>query len=451
MNYEENDISFDLYGDGLGKVQLVQAMGSDATIVRSARVSFGRDKPSDDMNELSERDQKLINYLIKHSHTSTLEHNVVTLKFKVPLYVRSQHHRHRTWCLSGDTEVTFNRPSKWRKGFHSKQTGNKGQKFTLERLHKLWNNPVYHKRISNMLVRVWDEKEKIFTVSNLANVIFSGEKESYKVTLEDGKSIKTTADHKFLTKKGWLSLEEAVGLDLSNGGVATMSKDSYFLTNGTSNLSGIYKKVVAVEYIGTIPTYDLTIKGDNHNFVANGIVAHNCYNEVSRRYTSVDMEFYEPEEFRTQHKSNRQASNSDELINPLLGSVVDVTGMDESGVSANQAVKKHHVLSLELFNDLLGSGVSREQARGVLPQSLYTSYYGTVNLNNLFKFILLRMHEGAQWEIQKVAESCFKIASFLWPVVSKALAENVNSKEMSKRLSGLHQEAQKLRAKKVGF
>ena len=57
-----------------------------------------------------------------------------------------------------------------------------------------------------------------------------------------------------------------------------------------------------------------------------------------------------------------------------------------------------------MFDKLIEAGVCREQARGVLPQNLYAKYYGTVNLSNLLKFIDLRMHEGAQWEIQKVAE-----------------------------------------------
>jgi len=67
------------------------------------------------------------------------------------------------------------------------------------------------------------------------------------------------------------------------------------------------------------------------------------------------------------------------------------------------------------FNNLLDAGVCREQARMILPQNLYTEYYGTVNLNNLLKFIDLRTHEGAQWEIQKVAEACLEIATDLWP------------------------------------
>jgi thymidylate synthase (FAD) len=73
-------------------------------------------------------------------------------------------------------------------------------------------------------------------------------------------------------------------------------------------------------------------------------------------------------------------------------------------------------MSLDLFNRMIDAGVCREQARGVLPQNLYTEYYGTCSLSNLLKFIDLRTHEGAQLEIQKVAEACLEIATDLFPV-----------------------------------
>ena len=215
--------SIDLYGDGIGRVDYVNHMGDDLTVVNSARGSFGVEK-----EELDGRDKRLINYLIKHRHTSTLEHNLITFRFTVPMYVRSQHHRHRTWS----------------------------------------------------------------------------------------------------------------------------------------------------------------------------------YNEISRRYTDVNIKFYEPQEFRTQHKSNRQASNIEGLINPVLS----------CGSDCGEMVGMHHQMSLDLFNRMIDAGVCREQARGVLPQNLYTEYYGTVNLSNLLKFIDLRTHEGAQWEIQKVAEACLEIATDLFPV-----------------------------------
>lgn len=224
------DKTVDLYGDGVGSVSYISHMGDDLTVVNSARVSFGVSKDT-----LDDRDRKLIKYLIANRHTSTLEHNVVTFKFVVPLFVRSQHHRHRTWS----------------------------------------------------------------------------------------------------------------------------------------------------------------------------------YNEISRRYTSMDLNFYEPQEFRTQHKSNRQAS-SGKLINPSMGR--GSTGLVPMATyTAKDAVRDHHARSLDLYEQLLEKGVCREQARGVLPQNLYTEYYGTTNLSNLLKFIDLRTHSGAQWEIQKVAEACLDIAHDLFP------------------------------------
>ena len=136
------------------------------------------------------------------------------------------------------------------------------------------------------------------------------------------------------------------------------------------------------------------------------------YNEISRRYTDKDISFYQPLSFRTQHKSNRQASNENELINPVIIPDLHGTGYE---VKASSLIKKATSESVTLFNTLLSAGVCREQARMVLPQNLYTEYYGTVNLNNLLKFVDLRIHEGAQWEIQKVAEACLQIAVDLFP------------------------------------
>ena len=115
--------------------------------------------------------------------------------------------------------------------------------------------------------------------------------------------------------------------------------------------------------------------------------------------------------FRTQHKSNRQSSNEDE-INPIL--YPDLSDVD-FGVSCSEELKGHVKRSQFLFEHLMTAGVCREQARMVLPQNMYTEYYGTCNLNNLLKFVDLRTHAGAQQEIQDVAYACLEIATNLWP------------------------------------
>ena len=89
MNDEHLNRSIKLYGDDIGCVKLIQHYGTDLTVVNAARVSFGIEH-----QDITKRDKKLIKYLIEHKHTSTLEHCGATFKFIVPLFIRSQHHRH---------------------------------------------------------------------------------------------------------------------------------------------------------------------------------------------------------------------------------------------------------------------------------------------------------------------------------------------------------------------
>jgi thymidylate synthase (FAD) len=401
------------------KVEYIDHMGSALTVVNAARVSFGNTK-----TELDDKDKKLIKYLADHQHMSPFEHCTLTVKVTCPLYIRSQIHRHRTFCLSGDTEITFNRPAEWKKGVHVKQIGNKGQKFTLTRLFKLWNNPVHKSRLQKMLIRCYDEKAHKFTVSNLTDVIYSGKKHIFELETESGKKLKCTKDHKLLTDSGWQRLEDAVGLELTKNNIATMSKQSFVITNGElvglssldeschrvvhkkhalswrvkskgNILVGKKEKIVSVRYVGEEITYDLSVKGPNHNFVANGMVVHNSYNEVSRRYTEKNMEFYLPDEYRKQHKSNRQASE---------GALAE-----EHQQALKIEVAEHHAQSLKLYEDMLAMGVCKEQARGVLPQDLITEFYMTGNLRNWVQFIKLRDHEGAQYEVQLLAQQVREI------------------------------------------
>jgi len=93
---------------------------------------------------------------------------------------------------------------------------------------------------------------------------------------------------------------------------------------------------------------------------------------------------------------------------------------------ASDAVKDHHRRSVGLYDQLIKNGVCREQARGVLPQNLCTEYYATCNLNNLLKFVDLRTHTGAQWEIQRLAYAMLDISEGLWPVAVGAYRKSTN-------------------------
>jgi len=72
-------------------------MGSDLSIVRSARVSYDAEWRA---GEDEGKDAKLINYLVKNYHTSPLECVQFTFEVKAPIFVLRQWHRHRTWSFN---------------------------------------------------------------------------------------------------------------------------------------------------------------------------------------------------------------------------------------------------------------------------------------------------------------------------------------------------------------
>lgn len=214
------------------KVNLIQSLGDDKTIVDSARVSFG-DCAQDPNRDLSERDIKLLKFLLKNKHTSTLEHCFVTFRIECPLFVRSHIMRHRTFS----------------------------------------------------------------------------------------------------------------------------------------------------------------------------------YNEVSRRYTSKNINlFYHPSKLRKQSTSNLQCSSGD-FDDPIAHKcLADLM---------RESVEK----SVQAYESLIEGGVAREQARGILPQSLFTSFWMSGNLNNFIKFLVLRLDEHSQQETREVARRMRSLLAEKYPHTFSCLQE----------------------------
>ncbi len=138
------------------------------------------------------------------------------------------------------------------------------------------------------------------------------------------------------------------------------------------------------------------------------------YNEISRRYTSMNLEFYLPTAYRQQAETNRQASTDD---------LVEET---KDGKNIHDLVEAHTAGAFAFYEDLIKQGVAREQARMVLPQNMYTEMYATVNLHNLIHFVELRIHTGAQWEIQQYALKLLDLAEEAAPYAIKAIRKARN-------------------------
>jgi thymidylate synthase (FAD) len=125
------------------------------------------------------------------------------------------------------------------------------------------------------------------------------------------------------------------------------------------------------------------------------------YNEVSRRYVDSPPEFYEPKEWRRRASNAKQGSSNE---------IVDIS----KGAYMNEYQKA--LKSCEwTYNHLLRLGVCPEQARMVLPQSMYTSYYVTGSLYAFARAYNLRSDPHAQQEIQYLASLWDKIINVLYP------------------------------------
>lgn len=140
-------------------------------------------------------------------------------------------------------------------------------------------------------------------------------------------------------------------------------------------------------------------------FVARQWMRHrmNSYNEISYRYVKAPLEFYQPKQWRFQDAVNRQAS---------YGAFQDQE-VDHTYQQALQTV-------VQAYEALLAKGVCRELARGILPVCTYTQFMFTCNLHSLTHFLRLRLHKGAQWEIQQYAKALLTLALPSFPVSLEA-------------------------------
>jgi len=126
--------------------------------------------------------------------------------------------------------------------------------------------------------------------------------------------------------------------------------------------------------------------------------------EVSRRYIRSEPQFYVPNIVRKYAEDKKQGS-SEELLDSILSDSFDVQ---------NQSC-------LYQYTRLLDQGVAPEQARMVLPQSMYTTIVWTGSLLSWFHVWNMRTELHAQKETQDYAWLIGEICNNLFPVSWKAL------------------------------
>ena len=299
-------------------------------------------------------------------------------------------------------------------------------------------------RLKKMTIRCLNEDTGAIIHTNITDIWKNGEKPVYKVEFENGKNITMTKDHLCYTNIGWLTLANAINLEiLPDNSIKQWSDDILFATSGVIKEKNIelktdgnrekrkalyndWSKVKKVTYLGNQMTYDLSVEGPYHNFICNGVVVHNSLNELSARYSELPSEFYFPEteNIKPQSLTNKQGRAGHfteehlEEIDNYLHESCDLSYTYYTNLLDNRD---------NMIDDSTENypGLSRELARMVLPVNIYTECYWTINLRNFFHYYNLRADSHAQWEIQQYAKAKLSLISQLFPIATQAAQDYI--------------------------
>lgn len=135
------------------------------------------------------------------------------------------------------------------------------------------------------------------------------------------------------------------------------------------------------------------------------------YNEVSRRYVDYEPEFYIPKTWRKRSPTRKQGSLNEPVEEPLYNRL----NTNDCRTTA-QAYERFIEYACDFYTDLINHGVAPEQARMVLPQSMFTSYYVTGSLLGFARAYNLRHSTDAQQEIQDLSSEWDRILKPLYPI-----------------------------------
>ncbi len=131
-------------------------------------------------------------------------------------------------------------------------------------------------------------------------------------------------------------------------------------------------------------------------------------NEVSRRYVDFAPEFFMPTGLRQRDKNLKQGSKTEFV---------------EHNTQALATLDAYNQIAKAYYQALLAEGVAPEQARMILPQSMYTEFIETASLAGYARLANLRLEPAAQREIQDYARLMVALIAPRFPVAWKSLVK----------------------------
>lgn len=365
-------------------VDYIQHYGSDLVVANAARVSM--DKESSWFAEvedgegtvvdymLRKEDSKLIAYLAKHQHYTPFEHCGVTLRLKVPLFVRSQIHRHRTFAFNEISRryvkdnLEFYWPDYWRMAAPNVKQGSSDIEIKfippLNKEECLNCGTGIKQNVGGARTKYCSDKCKYTYINR--------NRDPYKVKFQNAKA---------------RAKREGVYWDLE------------------------FEDIEWPEYC---PILKMKLVYENGREIIHDDSPSFDKIDPNKPYTKDNV-------WIISHLANtmKSSANNEQLLNFSKWAALHTEGIViPDNASPKAAVDKMLKLYHHMVDDL---NICVEQARMILPQNLYTTFYMTGNLRNWAHFLKLRLDSHAQKEVRDVAEECAKIIEPLFPVSYKAL------------------------------
>jgi thymidylate synthase (FAD) len=138
------------------------------------------------------------------------------------------------------------------------------------------------------------------------------------------------------------------------------------------------------------------------------------FNEFSARYSEVPDEFHVPKEEHIRTQIGKPGAYTFEILDKR----------DARVSMAMTAINSNNIASYRLYRDMIESGIAKEVARMVLPVSMFTQFYWTVNARALMNFLSLRTDINAQLEIREYAAAVEELFKNTMPVTYQAWIDN---------------------------
>lgn len=154
-------------------------------------------------------------------------------------------------------------------------------------------------------------------------------------------------------------------------------------------------------------------------FVARQLGKHQvglAWNEVSRRYVDDPPTFFTPDKWRSRPEGNIKQGSGDGEVKKMYLRGFRMTPLDE----AYDTLLEH---AADVYEGLLEAGVSPEQARMVLPQSMNTEWIWTGSLYAFARVCNLRLDPHAQVECREVAKKISDIIKPIFPISWSVLVD----------------------------